>query len=333
MAKRKSRFIIGLFVTAGVLLGVAAVVWLGASRYFENGVFYLTYFDESVQGLQVDSRVKYRGVDVGKVESIGVAPDRKLVEVLIKIDLAGDVQRGIVTQLRAAGITGIVFVELDRRGKDDQILLPPEGMKTLHPVIPSQPSQAKQMLSSVDRIMDRMEQVDLQGISDQIKATGRTMETFFSGGKMANLMTSLDSTTASLESSLRRIDRILAEGNVEGILKEARDGLSETRQGIAETRQGIAESRQGIVETRQLVAAIRAEIKNLQAGETVGRMNRLMEGLDKRTRRVTSDFESTIEEIRQAVESLHLLLESLRDNPSDLIFSSPRQGNELREGR
>jgi phospholipid/cholesterol/gamma-HCH transport system substrate-binding protein len=319
MAKRRSRFIIGLFVTVGIMLGVAAVVWLGASRYFEEGTLYVTYFDESVQGLQVDSRVKYRGVDVGKVERIRVAPDQKLVEVVVKIDLAGDIQRVIVTQLRAAGITGIVFVELDRRMPDDQILLPPAGMKTLHPVIPSQPSQAKQMLSSVDRIMDRIERVDLQGISDQIKATVRTMETFFTGRKMTNLMTNLDSAMAGLESSLRRIDRILAEGNVEGILKEAREGVSETRQGIAETR--------------QFVAAVGKEIETLQAGETIGRVNRLMEGLDRRTRGVTADLESTLEEIRQAAESLHLLLERLRDNPSDLIFSSPRRGDEPREGR
>ena len=170
MAKRQSRFMVGLFVITGVLIGVAAIVWLGAANYFQKGTRYVTYFDESVQGLQVDSRVKYRGVEVGSVERIGVAPDQRLVEVVVKIDLEGDVEQSIVTQLKAAGITGIVFVELDRRQPEETVFLPPAGMKTDYPVIPSQPSQTKQMLSSIDRIMEMIVQVDLKGISDQIKA-------------------------------------------------------------------------------------------------------------------------------------------------------------------
>ncbi|MHB9099781.1 MAG: MlaD family protein, partial [Syntrophales bacterium] len=163
MANRQARFMTGLFVIGGVMIGVAAVVWLGASQYFEKGTRYVTYFDESVQGLQVDSRVKYRGVDVGSVQQIGVAPDQKLVEVVIKINLEPDIERSTVSQLKAAGITGIVFVELDRRPERIHVFFPPKGMKTPYPVIPSQPSQSKQVFSSVDRIMEQIAQVDLKG--------------------------------------------------------------------------------------------------------------------------------------------------------------------------
>ncbi len=264
MAKRQSRFLTGLFVIVGVLIGVVAIVWLGASKYFEKGSLYVTYFDESVQGLQVDSQVKYRGVGVGNVKSIGVAPDQKLVEVVIKIDLEGDVEHAIVTQLRAAGITGIVFVELDRRKPDEPVFLPPKEMKTVYTVIPSKPSQTKQMLSGIDQIMERIDQVDLKGISDQVKQTSRAMETFVAGPEMKKILKNLDSTTASLDRSLRRIDRILAEGGVQGILEETRQGLEEARrgvgearQGMGETRQGLGEIRQGIAETRELVAAVK----------------------------------------------------------------------------
>ena len=61
-------------------------------------------------------------------------------------------------------------------------------------------------------------------------------------------------------------------------------------------------------------------------------MNRLLDGLDRRTRVLTADVESTTEEIRLAAENLRLLIDRLRDNPSDLIFSSPR-GGETKEGR
>jgi phospholipid/cholesterol/gamma-HCH transport system substrate-binding protein len=65
ISSKTSKFLIGLFVIGGTLIGVGAVVWIGASKYFQKGATYVTFFDESVQGLQVDSSVKYRGVDVG----------------------------------------------------------------------------------------------------------------------------------------------------------------------------------------------------------------------------------------------------------------------------
>ncbi|HBB17417.1 MAG TPA: hypothetical protein DCZ97_10655 [Syntrophus sp. (in: bacteria)] len=335
MAKRQSRFMVGLFVIVGVLIGVAVIVWLGAAKYFQKGARYVTYFDESVQGLQVDSRVKYRGVDVGSVERIGVAPDQRLVEVVIKINLEGDIERSIVTQLKAAGITGIVFVELDRRQPDDPLFVPPAGMATLYPVIPSQPSQTKQMLSSVDRIMDRIAQADLAGVSDQLKATSRAMETFLTGREMADILKNLDSTTAALDRNLQRIDRILAEGKVDSILSalehgldEARLGIGETRQGLGEARQGVGETREGIAEIRKLIAAIGKEVADLKTAEIAGKSKRLIERVDRRTKAVASDIESTTDDIRQAVESLRMLIESLRENPSELLFSRPVRDRE-----
>ena len=323
---------VGLFVITGVLIGVAAIVWLGAANYFQKGTRYVTYFDESVQGLQVDSRVKYRGVEVGSVERIGVAPDQRLVEVVVKINLEGDVEHGIVTQLKAAGITGIVFVELDRRQPEVTVFLPQADMKTDYPVIPSQPSQTKQMLSSIDRIMEMIVQVDFKGISDQIRQTSRSIETFLTGKEVTNIVRNLDSTTAGLERSLRRIDRILAEGKAESILSTVEQGLGEARQGIGEARQGIGETREGIAEIRKHLAAIGKEVEDLKAAEIAGKSQSLIEGLDRRTKAIAYDIQSTTDDIRQAVESLRMLIESLRENPSDLLFSEPvRDGRERKE--
>ncbi|MBM4313980.1 MAG: MCE family protein [Deltaproteobacteria bacterium] len=328
MAKRQSHFMVGLFVIVGVLIGVAVIVWLGAAKYFEKGTRYVTYFDESVQGLQVDSRVKYRGVDVGSVERIGVAPDQRLVEVIVKINLEGDVEKSSVAQLKAAGITGIVFVELDRRHPEDKIVLPPDGTKALYPVIPSQPSQTKQMLSSVDRIMDRIAQVDIAGLSDQIKATTKAMESFITGTELANIFRRLDSATAALDRSLQGVDRILAGGKVESALSSLGQGLGEARQGIGEARAGIGETREGIAEIRKLLAAIGREVGDLKTAEIAGKPKMLIEEIDRRTKAVAADIESTTDDIRLAVESLRMLIEDIRANPSDLLFSRPLRDRE-----
>ncbi len=320
----------GLFVIVGILIGFVAVVWLGASKYFEKGTLYVTYFDESVQGLQVDSEVKYRGVGVGNVKSIGVAPDQKLVEVVIKIALEGDVEHATVTQLRAAGITGIVFVELDQREPDAPVFLPPKDMPTRYTVIPSKPSQTKQMLSGIDQLMTQIGQIDLKGISDQVKATSRAMENFVAGPEINKILKNLDSATVSLGSSLRRIDGILAEGRVQGIIDETKQGLEETRRGIAETRELVATLKDAIVnlktaELSEKAAGLTEKAAGLteKAAGLTDRADRFVDGLDRRTRKMAYDIESTTDDIRRAVEHLRALLDRLQQNPSDLIFSKP----------
>ena len=117
MASKKAKFTVGLFVAGGLTISVLAIVWLGMARYFEKGKFFVTYFNESVQGLKKDSPVKYRGVSIGRVESIGVAPDSKLIQVILKIESGQKLDNNIVAQLKNVGITGSMLVELDRKKK------------------------------------------------------------------------------------------------------------------------------------------------------------------------------------------------------------------------
>src|SRR5512139_4319213 len=133
MVRQVSSRTLGLFVTLGI------IIWVGASKYFEKGDRYVTYFNESVQGLQQDSAVKYRGVDVGRVEEIRVAPDNRLIEVIMKIRLKEEVEKNNVAYLRVVGITGIVFIELDRRNPEEEDLSPRLDFASEYPIIPSRP--------------------------------------------------------------------------------------------------------------------------------------------------------------------------------------------------
>src|SRR5512136_1861565 len=137
MAGKTSKFMVGLFVSLGIIITVVAIIWVGATKYFEKGNRYVAYFDESVQGLQKDSIVKYRGVDVGRVERIGVAPDNHLISVVMKVNLKEDLPRTTIAQLKVAGITGMVFVELDRQKKGEAESSPKITFPSEYPVIPT----------------------------------------------------------------------------------------------------------------------------------------------------------------------------------------------------
>lgn len=205
MSGRSSKFLIGLFVITGLMIGAIIIIWAGASDLFMKGSTYVSYFDESVQGLQNDSAVKYRGVEIGKVESIRVAPDYRLIEVVMKINLSGDLQQQTIAQLRTTGITGIVFIELDRIKPGEVLDFQTVSFKTAHPIIPSRPSDISKLLADANKIMQSIKELDFKGISDQLKNTTKAIETFLAGKHTNNIMTNLDSTSANIDQSMENL--------------------------------------------------------------------------------------------------------------------------------
>ena len=50
-----------------LVAGILVLVIIGTGRFFERKVIIETYFKESVQGLDIGSKLKYRGVTIGEV--------------------------------------------------------------------------------------------------------------------------------------------------------------------------------------------------------------------------------------------------------------------------
>jgi len=327
MARRTSKFMIGLFVTIGILIGMVAVVWLGASKYFEKGATYVTYFDESVQGLQLDSPVKYRGVEAGRVERIRVAPDNRLIEVVMKIDLRGKLEREYVAQLKAAGITGIVFVELDRKEPDKLDLSPRITFASPYPVISSKPSDIKQLLTGIDNVIQSLNKIDTQGISDQVKSTLKVLE----------------STVASVNNVVGSVEKALGAGSLEEAIVEVKNTLLKVQTFVSDVQKELHALNLGKTGTNIENATARLD-KILNSGEVetilgevkdaAKKMSQLVEGLDKRSLAITNNIKATSENLKRASESLEMLTERVYASPSDLLFGEPpprRRGNEKQE--
>ena len=121
---------LGLFVVVGFVLAACTVVFLGARSLQKQSVEYKTYFDESVQGLEVGSPIKFRGVIIGNVSAIDVAPDHRHVAVTSALTVQDLSDLGLAkggtgkktkiripielrVQLASQGITGVKFLQID----------------------------------------------------------------------------------------------------------------------------------------------------------------------------------------------------------------------------
>ena len=243
MSTQKTKFTVGLFVASGIGIALIAFIWLGMSRFLEKGRYYAAYFNESVQGLDVDSPVKYRGVSVGRVDHIGVAPDSKLIEVILKIETAQLLETDIVAQLKAVGITGTMFVELDRKEPGEPDRSPALNFPTEYPVVSSTPSDISQILEGISEVIQHVKSIDLKGISDKTNSVLENANGLLADADMKGI-------SNSLKASLQRINDILAKEKWDQILASLEDASHSLKSTLGKADRSLSrvENTVGIVD-------------------------------------------------------------------------------------
>jgi phospholipid/cholesterol/gamma-HCH transport system substrate-binding protein len=113
MESRSHAFFAGLFVILLVSAAIAGALWLGRPKGPKlMPVDLLTR--HSVVGLKADAPVRFRGVDIGRVESIAFDPrQRGEIRVRIDVDPAAPLTNSTFAKLSYQGITGVAFIQLD----------------------------------------------------------------------------------------------------------------------------------------------------------------------------------------------------------------------------
>lgn len=139
MEPKVNYVLVGSFVTllgAGILVGI---LWLGKSDYRGSYDRYVAYMKESVAGLSIDSTVKYRGVDVGRVKDIALRPDNP-EEVLLTLDIirGTPIKTDTIAVLETQGLTGLATINLTGGSREASSLQALEGQA--YPVLKTGPS-------------------------------------------------------------------------------------------------------------------------------------------------------------------------------------------------
>ncbi|MFH2124775.1 MAG: MlaD family protein [Pseudomonadota bacterium] len=154
MESRINYTIVGFFVVLLLAGLIIFVYWLGKYGYKQEHDYYYVYMVESVSGLSSEASVKYRGVDVGIVEKMGLNPkNSEEVELLLKLRHGTQIKVDTRATLKSFGMTGLAFVELTGGRKDAPLLKREGGI----PVIPAAPSTYARLDESLTLLTEKLD--------------------------------------------------------------------------------------------------------------------------------------------------------------------------------
>ncbi len=245
MSMRANPTAIGLFLIGATALVVVGIAALASASWMSKQSTFVSYFEESVNGLEVGAAVKFQGVPVGRVTDllirISQADQTFQVPVLYDVDIArltsatgdfidlGDpdvmarqVEDGLRAQLQMESIvTGQLYVELAYR----EDAPPPEVFEqsAKHAEIPTTPSllaafgtQAGSVVGDVLKVLIRVNEmlasVNVEEINRAVVASAGAVERLANSqelqvaiGEVPGMAAQVNSTMAEMETLMVRL--------------------------------------------------------------------------------------------------------------------------------
>lgn len=310
MSAPSNRFKIGLFVITGIGLLIAGLFAFGARSYFQEQRMFETYVAGEVQGLGVGAPVKLRGVTIGKVTYIGFIwneyPQYGTEYALIRFEvpektsilppttnlqavLDQEIARGLRARVQGQGITGSSVLALDyldpTRNPPMQVPWTPK-----HYYIPSAPGQFTEIVTAVQKVLARLEELDL-----------------------SNTLARVDKVLDSADHLVKHVDKL----DFVSLGTNANDLLADLRDTNKRLQATLADARGAITNTDLPAVGRRAQELETRLTDLATELQRTVAGVD------TGSLNETLANTRQAADRLNDLLGNLRQQPSSIIFSRP----------
>jgi ABC-type transporter Mla subunit MlaD len=344
MAMKANYFKLGVFVIVALTALALLIIVIGSGRAFQQKITIETYFNESVQGLDVGSKVKYRGVVIGDVTRITFTYIRYqqdkpmserlryvLVEAQLQPKLLGgrvattditgenmpaEVEKGLRVRSASQGITGTNYLEIDYVDPPPPLL--PFDWTPDNVYIPSTQSTVTALINSASEVMDRIHNLDIEGTVKNLNALLVTTN---------KRIDAIDSKEISDRTTrvLAKVETTLDALNAKKLNDEAVALLEELRQSNAELRKTLAnpalqklpdEAAASLAKIRELVSDPRLARSVANLERTLGRVDRILGGGE-------ADLATTIENLRQITDNLRDLTEDTKRYPANVIFGTP----------
>ncbi len=297
-------FRIGVFIIVGLLLLAGGLVIFGLGQIFKEKISLETYVDSTVQGIEVGSPVKFRGVTVGRVSNIGFLfteypeVDRtsvvNYVVILMEIDkeifpgmfdvedfqelLDRGIKAGLRAQIEPQGITGLNYIEINYL--DPSRFAPIKiNWQPRHYFLPYAPGEITNMLDSLNRIMREIENLNIKGISD------------------------------STEELLANLNKVVTGAQIDKLSTDAQKLFQDVSRAIDEAQ------------VKELSAETQALLRQVQRSND--QLRQVLANLEPASRLNADDVAAALANMRVISENLRTLSADLARDPSRLIFSRP----------
>ena len=346
MSAQANFFKIGLFVIGAAISLVFLLVMLGAGKLFQSKIVMETYFNESVQGLELGSKVKYRGVIVGEVKSIGFTYTRYqldkpmadllryvMVEATILPRLIGgragagdltrsdtanvEIEKGLRVRLAPQGITGTNYLEIDYVDPRTNPMLPiswqPDSL-----YIPSARSTVTQFVAAASDIVEHLRNIDLDATIANLNKLLINTNARIEAVDTAQLSQRSARVLSKLETKLDQLpmDKLGADGAA--LLAE----LRQSNQRLAAILDDPALKR--LPENADAtVLQAKKLIEDPNLASTIAHMQRTLARLDRIIGGGESDLSTTLENMRQISDNLRDLTENAKRYPSAVLLGEP----------
>ena len=310
-------FKIGVFVIAATFILVTGLIIFGVGEFFDKKFYCETYFTESVQGLNIGSEVKYKGMDIGSVETITSAAsvydqDNQYILVVFSINdnaifakskkgIEEIVRNGLRVKLGLQGLTGAAYIEADyiKKSKISDLTV---SWEPENPYIPSTTSTITRLTESISKIVEGIESIKFHALANDLATLLKTLDT-----KINNLETEelLGSALTLVQSASRIVNN--AEKPLSGFVKNLEQVGKDVKIVAKDTKTLIRNLDNSLSGVSPAVKQFQEACK--QVNETVYFRKH--------------DLEIMFDHLKKMSANLEELSEDLKTYPGSLIYGSP----------
>ena len=319
MEAKTNDFKLGVFVLASLGLLGAGLFAFGAASYFQKMDLLETYLNGNADGLSVGAPVTFRGVKVGKVTRMDFSwnvydqtgPKYVIVEFEVRNNISpgaskkalaervqAQVERGLRARVKPQGFTGASLLSLEYMNPAEYPP-PPFPWKPRYLCIPSAPSQFDEVLTSVQKTLNNVAQLDIRALNDSLQrdlaAAGKLMghldEVNFHG-----LATNADALITQLRSDVKEMHLAKVSDDAEALITQLRGDLKEMQ--LAKVSNDADEVLRGMK-------------------STLGRLDMVVGNLD------TGSLNDALANIRLASRDLDDTLVKLQKYPAGFLLGRP----------
>lgn len=335
MSRKANPTLIGAFVLGAILIAVGAIVFFGSMNLFSEKQVFLTYFNQSVNGLTVGSNVKFKGVTVGQVSKVALslrgpaqppfvkvfyAVDTRLVEkhAGAPVDLSSRQlnQKRVENGLRAkldfeSLISGQLYVSLDFYKDAPPPLIPSEPGDERYLMIPGEPSDIEAILANVTKAVSNLGNINFLALAQNVQDLVVSARTGIDAIHLEQLGASLNQTTESL-------NKLVNGPDVKGVLTSLHTSFDQLTATLKNLDNELSPAAKNLNPTLDEAKRTLASIQ-----KTVGSLNTML----KPNSGFQYQLDSSLSQLGAAAASIQNLSDFLQRHPNSILFGRkpPRQ--------